>query len=71
MRAAPFPPPDMPADLRPLHDEMAAYIGEHLKGFVSSRPDGALIGPFAPMLRHPAFGRAAWSYTKALISTLR
>lgn len=67
MRAAPFPPADMPADLRPLHDEMSAYIAEHLKGFVSNRDDGALIGPFAPMLRFPDFGRAAWTYTKALI----
>ena len=67
MRAPPFPPAAMPADLRPLHDEMAEYIKEHLKGFVSKRGDGALIGPFAPMLRHPNFGAAAWTYTKALI----
>lgn len=67
MRAPPFPPAEMPADLRPLHDEMDAYIAEHLKGFISQRADGALVGPFAPMLRFPDFGRAAWSYTKALI----
>ncbi len=67
MRAAPFPPAEMPADLRPLHDEMDRYIGAHLKGFVSHRDDGALVGPFAPMLRFPAIGRAAWTYTKALI----
>ncbi len=67
MRTPPYPPADMPADLRPLHDEMNAYITEHLKGFVSHRVDGALVGPFAPMLRFPAFGRAAWTYTKALI----
>ncbi len=67
MRAPPYPPADMAADLRPLHDEMDAYVREHLKGFVSHRADGALVGPFAPMLRFPAFGRAAWVYTKALI----
>ncbi|WP_428486533.1 carboxymuconolactone decarboxylase family protein [Rhodopila sp.] len=67
MRAAPYPPDEMPADLRALHDEMAAYVAEHLKGFVSMRTDRALVGPFPPMLRFPAFGRAAWSYTKALI----
>ena len=67
MRAAPFPPATMPAELRPLHDEMAEYIKAHLKGFVSQREDGALVGPFAPMLRHPDFGGAAWTYTKALI----
>ena len=71
MRAAPFPPTAMPADLRPLHDEMDSYIAEHLKGFVSHRADGALVGPFAPMLRFPAFGRAAWTYTKALIDNAK
>ena len=71
MRAAPFPPAEMPADLRPLHDEMDGYIAEHLKGFVSHRADGALVGPFAPMLRFPAFGRAAWTYTKALIDNAK
>lgn len=71
MRAPPFPPADMPADLRPLHDEMHSYVAEHLKGFVSHRSDGALIGPFAPMLRFPAFGRAAWTYTKALIDNAK
>lgn len=71
MRAPPYSPADMPAGLRPLHDEMAAYIGEHLKGFVSHRADGALVGPFAPMLRFPDFGRAAWTYIKALIDNAR
>jgi 4-carboxymuconolactone decarboxylase len=71
MRAAPFPPDELPADLRPLHEEMDGYIAEHLKGFVSHRADGALVGPFAPMLRFPAFGRAAWTYTKALIDNAK
>jgi hypothetical protein len=57
----------MPSGLRALNDEMTGYIAEHLKGFVSKREDGALVGPFAPMLRLPTFGRAAWTYTKALI----
>ena len=67
MRAAPFPPDQMPPEIRSLHDEMAEQIGQHLKGFVSKRADGALVGPFAPMLRFPQFGQAAWLYTKALI----
>lgn len=71
MRAAPIPPAAMPTDLRPLHDEMDGYIAEHLKGFVSHRADGALVGPFAPMLRFPAFGRAAWTYTKVLIDNAK
>ncbi len=71
MRAPPFPPAEMPSDLRAMHDEMSGYVAEHLKGFVSKRADGALVGPFAPMLRFPDFGRAAWTYTKALIDNAR
>ena len=67
MRAAPYPPDQMPPEVRSLHDDMAPEIAEHLKGFVSKREDGALVGPFAPMLRFPQFGGPAWRYTKALI----
>ena len=66
MRAPPFPPDQMPPDVRALHDDMAE-IAEHLKGYVSKREDGALVGPFAPMLRFPQFGGLAWAYTKVLI----
>ena len=57
----------MTTPVRALHDDMAPVIAEHLKGFVSKRADGALIGPFPPMLHFPQFGRPAWEYTKALI----
>ncbi len=57
----------MPADVRRLHDDMELEIAAHLKGFVSRRDDGALVGPFAAMLRYPQFGGPAWAYTKALI----
>ena len=67
MRAPPFPPSEMPADVRALHDDMVPQIDAHLKGFVSKRDDGALVGPFAAMLRYPQFGGPAWAYTKALI----
>lgn len=67
MRAPPFPPAEMPTDVRRLHDDMVPEIAAHLNGFVSKRADGALVGPFAPMLRFPQFGGPAWLYTKALI----
>ncbi len=67
MRADPFPPDEMSSEVRALHDEMSGYVADRLRGFVSKREDGALIGPFAPMLRFPDSGRAAWNYTKALI----
>ena len=67
MRAAPYPPEEMPPDVRVLHEDMAKRVAQHLKGFVSKRADGALVGPFPPMLRFPQFGQSAWTFTKALI----
>jgi 4-carboxymuconolactone decarboxylase len=71
MRVEPLPPDRMPPELRALHDEMAAEIREHLTGFVSARADGALVGPFAPMLRFPRAGAPAWRLTRALIDEAR
>jgi 4-carboxymuconolactone decarboxylase len=67
LRLPPIPPSAMSADRRALHDEMADAIGTHLHGFVSSRPDGALVGPFSPMLNFPAWGGPAWEFTKSLM----
>lgn len=67
MRLPPLPPDQMTPPVRALHDDMVPVISNHLKGFVSSRSDGALIGPFPPMLHFPQFGKPAWEYTKALI----
>ena len=67
MRLPPIVPDRMSPDLRALHDDMEGVIARHLQGFVSKRADGALVGPFAPMLHFPQFGQALWDYTKALI----
>ncbi len=57
----------MTSDQQALHDAMSPVIAEHLKGFVSKRSDGALVGPFPPMLHFLQFGQPAWEYTRALI----
>ncbi len=67
MRLSPLPPKSLDLFVRALHDDMTAVVAERLHGFVSRRDDGALIGPFAPMLRFPQFGAPLWAYTKALI----
>ncbi|WP_375382992.1 carboxymuconolactone decarboxylase family protein [uncultured Sphingomonas sp.] len=67
MRLSPLASTELAPELRAVHDDMAQEIAKHLKGFVSKRDDGALVGPFAPMLRFPQFGQPAWTYTKALI----
>ncbi|MHB8284133.1 MAG: carboxymuconolactone decarboxylase family protein [Caulobacteraceae bacterium] len=53
--------PDMltPAQ-RPLFEKLHAGIAEHLQGFTTQRPDGALIGPFNAMLHFPTYGGPAW-----------
>ncbi len=71
MRAAPYPPDEMPPDVRTLHDDMAALVDRNLEGFVSRREDGALVGPFPPMLRFPQFGHPSWAFTKALIENAK
>lgn len=67
MRIPPFPPDTLDPERRALHDDMADAIAGKLQGFVSARPDGALLGPFAPMLAFPRFGEPLWAYTKALV----
>lgn len=59
MRLAPLPPERLSPEQRRLYDDMLAVIEAHLQGFVAKRPDGALIGPFNPMLHFPQYGRAA------------
>lgn len=61
----------MTSDQRALHEAMAPVVAEHLKGFVSRRSDGALVGPFPPMLQFLQFGKPAWEYTRALIEQAR
>jgi 4-carboxymuconolactone decarboxylase len=67
MRLKPIPPASLSAEQQPLYDSMKQGIDLHLTGFVSATPDGALVGPFNPMLHFPQFGKAAWEYTVALI----
>ncbi|BBZ30763.1 hypothetical protein MMAD_50580 [Mycolicibacterium madagascariense] len=67
MRLPPIPPEDLSAEQRALYDDMTGVIHQHLRGFTSDRPDGALVGPFAAMLHFPAWGGPAWAFTKSLI----
>lgn len=68
MRLAPLPPGELTAEQRPFYDDMRAVVSAHFKGFTWERGDGALVGPFNVMLHTPAWGRAAWDYTKAMIA---
>ncbi|MGA2901761.1 MAG: carboxymuconolactone decarboxylase family protein [Candidatus Acidiferrales bacterium] len=67
MRLDPIPPKNLSSEQRPLFDRIQAGIEAHLKGFISKRADGALIGPFNAMLHFPQFGTANWDYITALM----
>jgi alkylhydroperoxidase family enzyme len=41
-------------------------VTTNLTGFVSKQDDGALLGPFNPILHFPHFGAPAWELTVAL-----
>ncbi|WP_060180771.1 carboxymuconolactone decarboxylase family protein [Burkholderia cepacia] len=67
MRLAPIPPEKLTPELRRLHEDMISMAGGHLEGFVMKRADGALVGPFNPMLHFPQFGEPFWNFSKSLI----
>lgn len=66
MRLKNISPDTYTDDQRKLHDVLQASIGKHLRGFVTSRKDGALIGPFNILLHFPRIGAAVWSVFSAL-----
>ena len=66
MRLEPIAPAKLSAEQRSLHESIKANLAAHMHGFVSARADGALIGPFAPMLHFPQYGAAAWGVNTAL-----
>ena len=66
MRLEPLPPEALSPERRALHDEIVRGMRAHLSSFTSARSDGALVGPFPPMLHFPGFGKAAWANVQAL-----
>lgn len=66
MRLKPLPPDQLSSDRRVLHDEIARGMSAHLSSFTSAQSDGALVGPFPPMLHFPEYGKAAWANVRAL-----
>ena len=66
MRLEPIPPSNLNDEQRPLYEAIKAQTDAHMRGFVKAREDGALLGPFNPMVRFPQFGAAAWGVNVAL-----
>lgn len=66
MRIKPLAPETLQGEVRFVHDEIAKLIG-HSQGQVNMMDaDGALVGPFPPMLHYPQFGIPALTFLRSL-----
>ena len=61
-----LPAEGLDPERRALDAKLREGVDRYLQGFVSARSDGALIGPFPPMLHFPEFGGPAWDLFLAL-----
>lgn len=68
VRLTPILPVELSAEQRTLYDDIQAQIGrsEGFHAFLTSRGDGALIGPFNAWLHTSRAGRAMLNLTEAL-----
>ena len=66
MRLPPIAPEDLKPEQKTLFDSIVKLTESQSMGFVDALPNGALIGPFNPMLHFPQFGAAVWGVNVAL-----
>jgi 4-carboxymuconolactone decarboxylase len=66
MRINPIPPDNLSTEVRYVHDEIASLIGRSQSQVSMIDGQGALLGPFPPMLHYPQFGIPALSFLRTL-----
>jgi 4-carboxymuconolactone decarboxylase len=66
MRIKPLAPGTLNAEVRYVHDEIASLIGRSQSQVNMMNAEGALLGPFPPMLQYPQFGIPALSFVRTL-----
>ena len=66
MRIQPLSPETLNTELRFVHDEIANLVGHSQSQVNMMDANGALLGPFAPMLQFPQFGIPALSFLRTL-----
>jgi 4-carboxymuconolactone decarboxylase len=66
MRIQPLPPDTLNPDVRYVHDEISNLIGHSQSQVNMIDQQGALLGPFIPMLQYPQFGIPALSFLRTL-----
>ena len=66
MRLVPIPPAKLNDAQRQLFDSIVAFTRAQNPKFAIADEQGALVGPFNPMVHFPQFGNAAWGVNLAL-----
>ena len=66
MRIQPLSPDQLNPDVRYVHDEIASLVGRSQSQVKMTDDNGALLGPFIPMLQYPQFGIQALSFLRTL-----
>jgi 4-carboxymuconolactone decarboxylase len=66
MRIQPLPLDRLSGNIQYLHEEIATLIGHSQSQVKMIDDNGALLGPFMPMLQYPQFGVPALSFLRTL-----
>lgn len=66
MRIKPLPPDQLNEEARQVHNEISRLIHHSQNQVKMVNEEGALLGPFAPMLQYPQFGIPALTFLRSL-----
>ena len=66
MRLPPIAPADLDPQQKELFTSISAGVSAKYSDFVTTRADGALLGPWNAWLHDPALGAAFWGATQAM-----
>jgi 4-carboxymuconolactone decarboxylase len=66
MRLPPLPPETLNTELRGVHDTIVNLVSRSMPSVISLDEQGALIGPYAPMLHFPTTGIPALQFLAAV-----
>lgn len=66
MRIKPLSPDTLSPEVRYVHNEIASLVGRSQSQVNMLDAQGALLGPFTPMLHYPQFGIPALSFLRTL-----
>jgi 4-carboxymuconolactone decarboxylase len=71
MRLESIAPSKLNDDQRPLFESMTAGVAAKYSQFITTREDGAMLGPWGAWLHDPELGQAFWTVTQAMTRARR